>query len=331
MKNICLLFGGDSAEHDVSIMSAKNVFEAIDKSKFAVYLVYQLPNRQAVKVSDFVNLNGELVSIADWEIFDVVLPIMHGPNCEDGNLQGFLHTLRKPFMGPSTLSSAVCMDKDFQKQIARFNGLNVADWVTIKKHEYEADTKIAEDKIASLGWPLYVKPSAMGSSIGVTKVNCLDDLDSAIKKAFEFGDKIVIEQEIKGRELEVAVLGKNDQLIISPPGEILTNAQYAIYDYTAKYMDPEGAIIHIPAPALSIEKLSEFEQLSRQIYNLFECQDLSRIDYFLAPDGTIYLNEINTLPGFTDISMYPKLMAEVGISYSELITRLIEFNLPAES
>jgi D-alanine-D-alanine ligase len=307
-------------------MSAKNVFAAIDTTRYVVSLVYQSKDGVFYSVPNIDNLcTTSEVDIHFWKMIDVVFPVMHGPNCEDGSMQGFLTTLGVPYVGPRVLSSALCMDKDIQKQIARYNGITVTDWIAIKHFEYPQRKNEIIQKIESeLQYPVFVKPANMGSSVGVSKVKSGEELDEKIKFVFQYDTKIVIEKAVIGREIEVAVLGIPPSLTVSTAGEVVSLGEHEFYDYDAKYTDASGSKTYIPAPNVPQSKITEFQELSKRIFTLFECRGLSRIDYFLTDEGLIILNEINTIPGFTNISMYPKLMEDVSIYYTNLITRLIE-------
>jgi D-alanine-D-alanine ligase len=342
MQKVCILLGGMSPEHEVSIMSAMNVYAAIDKNLFDVSLVYISKSGNFYKLNNFDDIEDkdekqnistdslEKFDINNFKNYDAVFPVMHGPNCEDGSMQGFLTTLGVKYVGPQILSSAICMDKDIQKQIARANGITVTDWVVIKDFEY-INNKIGKlieikNKIENnLKYPAFVKPSRMGSSVGVIKVKSESDLERAIDEAFIYDTKVIIEKAVLGREIEVAVLGRGNNLTVSNPGEVASLGSHDFYDYDAKYTDANGSVTHVPAKDISIEKVEEFKALSKKIYNLLECEGLSRIDYFLTESGEIMLNEVNTLPGFTNVSMYPKLMEESGVGYTELITTLLQF------
>lgn len=326
MKKVCILFGGKSPEHEVSIMSATNVFNAIDKNKYTVSLIYINKAGEFKKVENINNLeNLENFNIGEFKNFDVVLPVMHGPNCEDGSMQGFLKTLDVKYVGPNVLSSAVCMDKDMQKQIAKQNGIKVTDWLAVKSFEYpDRKSEIINTIENSFKYPVFVKPANMGSSVGVVKVKTESELEDAIQQAFEYDKKIIIEKAVLGREIEVAVLGKENRLTVSNPGEVVSMGSHEFYDYEAKYTDVTGSKTFIPAPNISAEKIEEFKIISKKVFTILECVGLSRIDYFLTESGEIILNEVNTLPGFTNISMYPKLMENSGVNYTDLISELIE-------
>lgn len=326
MKKVCILFGGVSPEHEVSIMSATNVFNAIDKNKYNTILIYINKTGEFQKVENINSLeNLENFDIGEFKNFDVVFPVMHGPNCEDGSIQGFLKTLNTKYVGPNILSSAVCMDKDIQKQIARQSGIQVTDWLAVKKFEY-ADRKneIKATIENSFKYPVFVKPANMGSSVGVVKIKSESELEDAVQQAFKYDKKIIIEKAVVGREIEVAVLGKENNLKISTPGEVVSIGSHEFYDYEAKYTDADGSKTFIPAPNISPDKIEEFKIISKKVFTILECAGLSRIDYFLTDTGEIILNEVNTLPGFTNISMYPKLMENSGINYTDLISELIE-------
>jgi D-alanine-D-alanine ligase len=324
MQKVAILFGGESSEHEVSIMSAKNVFEAVDRNLFSVELIYQDRSGIFKSVESFDNLDGKILGLGDWQKFDVVFPVMHGQNCEDGKLQGFFEILKVPYVGCGVLSSALGMDKDLQKQLARANRVKVTDWISVKKYEWEASSNLFIDKIKQMNFPVFVKPSNAGSSVGVVKVKDESELASAISSAFEYDKKILVEKAVSGREIELAVLGYGQDMTISNPGEVVSQGAHEFYDYEAKYLDKEGSVTSVPAPNISSEKVAEFKELARKIFTLLECRGLSRVDFFLEEDEKIVFNEINTLPGFTNISMYPKLMQESGINYTELITRLIK-------
>ena len=329
MKKICILFGGKSPEHEVSIKSAINVLNAIDKSIFEITNIYVGKLGAFYKVEN-INKTEDLNSLETFDInnfkdFDKVFPVMHGPNCEDGKMQGFFETLGVAYVGPNVLSSAISMDKDIQKQIARLNNIKVTNWLAVKKFEFnkkyfeELKNKINKE----LSYPVFVKPANMGSSVGIVKVENEDELFNIIEQTFLYDKKIIIEEAVVGREIEVAVLGKENNLKISNPGEIKIIGGHDFYDYDAKYLDENGSKTFIPAESISEEKILEIKEISKKIYNLLECKDLSRIDFLLKENGEIVLNEVNTMPGFTNISMYPKLMEEMGINYTQLISELL--------
>jgi D-alanine-D-alanine ligase len=250
------------------------------------------------------------------ESVDVVFPILHGPFGEDGTMQGLLKLANIPFVGAGVLGSAVGMDKDVMKRLLRDAGLPIASFLAIKENDIPSFEEVAE----KIGLPFFVKPANLGSSVGVNKVNDEKDFENAIREAFAFDRKIIIEENIDGREIECAVLG-NDDPIASIPGEIISDHDF--YSYEAKYIDEHGAKIEIPAK-LSDELIAKIQALAIKTFKTLDCEGMGRVDFFLKNDDEIIVNEINTIPGFTSISMYPKLWQASGISYPELIDRLIQ-------
>jgi len=342
MKKVGILFGGKSAEHEISLLSAKNVYEAIDRTKFDPVLIgidktgrwlindaekflLNSDNPALVKI----NPNGKDVSLrpesngmfsaegAGNFTLDVVFPILHGPFGEDGTVQGFLKLADIPYVGPGVLGSAVGMDKDVMKRLLRDAGIPIGKFITIKSHEkIPPFTEIKNE----LGTPFFIKPANMGSSVGISKVRGEAELAAALKDAFLYDTKIIIEEFIPGREIECAVLG-NEEPAASVPGEIIPSHDF--YSYDAKYLDEKGAALEIPAK-LDDVTVKRIQNLAVKVFQTLCCEGLSRVDFFLKTDGEIIANEINTMPGFTKISMYPKMWEASGISYTELITRLIE-------
>ena len=341
-----IIFGGRSAEHEVSLQSAKNIIDAIDQDKFEVVLIgidkagkwgiYDPPHYfinendpkhlalsdvcppLAITLGDESNRFVDADTHADLEEIDVIFPIVHGTLGEDGSLQGLLRILNVPFVGPNVLSSSICMDKDIAKTLLKAANINVARGMTYTRFDREAidyDTVVAQ-----LGSPLFIKPANQGSSVGVSKVTTKEDFETSIDLAFQYDHKIVIEEAIVGRELEISVLG-NEEPMASVAGEILPQTEF--YSYESKYIDEKGAKLMLPAE-LPTEILEKMQQEAIKAFKALQCEGLARVDFFLTEDGRIYVNEINTLPGFTRISMYPKLWEISGISYTELITRLIE-------
>jgi D-alanine-D-alanine ligase len=348
-----IIFGGKSAEHAVSLQSAANIYKAIDRKKYNPILIgiskkgqwflgdnskmeiandsskLVLPRSQSKAVMlvpqkkcNIYNLkNGCLDSRVD-----VVFPVLHGPFGEDGTVQGLLKLANIPFVGSGVLGSAVGMDKDFMKRLLRDAKIPIGKFVVIES----ADTIPDYDHISSqLGTTFFVKPANMGSSIGVGKVCQRREYLKKIKEAFKHDRKVVIEEYIEGREIECGVLG-NTQPIASVPGEVISRHDF--YSYEAKYIDASGAILEIPAK-LSIKKTKRIQNLALKTFRVLGCAGLGRVDFFLKKNGQIIVNEINTIPGFTKISMYPKLWEASGISYRDLIDRLIKLaleNFPKE-
>ena len=344
-----VVFGGKSAEHEVSLQSAKNIVEAIDKSRFDVVL-FGVDKQGQWHVHDInhyllnadnpsnIALNPSCTEVAQvvgkqqnqWidagnaapiSAVDVIFPIVHGTLGEDGSLQGMLRLANLPFVGSDVLGSAVCMDKDVCKRLLRDAGLNVAPFITLNRGQRNSVS--FETATAKLGLPLFVKPANQGSSVGVSKVKTAEQYQQAIDLAFEFDHKVLIEQGIVGREIECAVLG-NEQPEASTCGEVVLNSEF--YAYDTKYISEDGARVEIPA-AISPEANEAIRQVAIQAYQTLGCGGMARVDVFLTADNEIIINEINTLPGFTNISMYPKLWEASGLAYTPLITRLIELAL----
>ncbi len=301
---IGVLFGGKSAEHEVSLASAKNVIAALDKTKYQIV---------PIKIPKDGKFNFSSVKKVD-----VVFPVMHGPFGEDGSMQGFLKLSEVPFVGPGVLGSAVGMDKDIMKRLLRDAGIPIGKFIAVRGGD--KNNKLNFNKIKKeLGLPLFIKPANMGSSIGVSKVKNEAEFQKAVKEAFSFDSKIVIEQNISGREIECAVLG-NENPMASIPGEIIANQEF--YSYDAKYID-EGSVAEIPA---KIDKkiAKKVQELAIQTFQALNCEGLGRVDCFVTKDGKVFVNEINTIPGFTNISMYPKLWEKSGLPQTKLLDRLID-------
>lgn len=346
---VALLFGGKSAEHEVSLQSARSVFEAIDKTKYDVVLIgidkqghwhlnetshfllhAENPRLIALnKSSEHIALvpkdgNNELVSLTNHHSLgpiDVVFPILHGPYGEDGTVQGLLKLFNIPFVGASVLGSGIGMDKDVMKRLLRDAGLPVPKFLSFSS--YDQNHISFESIRKQLGIPCFVKPANMGSSVGIHKIKNEAQFLPAISDALQYDNKILIEEYIKGREIEVSVLG-NEHPIASIPGEIIP--QHEFYSYDAKYIDEHGAVLKIPAE-LPKEIVQQIQNIAIQAYRVLCCEGMGRVDFFLRDGHEIIISEINTIPGFTKISMYPKLWEASGIPYSELIDRLIELAL----
>ena len=335
-----ILFGGKSAEHEVSLQSAKNVFDAIDRGKFEPVLIGIDKGGRWHSMGDSLSLlnsgdprrislnsSGGPVALVPESAgllaecgpkLDVVFPILHGPFGEDGTIQGLLKLADVPFVGAGVLGSAVGMDKDVMKRLLRDAGIPIGKFLTFRAHE--PLPSFAEIKTA-LGIPVFVKPANMGSSVGISKAHNESEFSAAAREAFQYDVKIVIEEYIKGREIECAVLG-NENPVASVPGEVIPTHEF--YSYEAKYLDENGAALEIPAK-LDADTQKRIQELSVKAFQVLCCEGLARIDFFLKENGETLLNEINTMPGFTKISMYPKLWeASGGIGYTELISRLIE-------
>ena len=311
-----IFFGGKSAEHDVSVNSAKNVLAALDETKFTPVTI-EIGKDGVWKSKESIT---SLIN-SKKPAFDVAFPILHGPYGEDGSMQGLFEVAGIPYVGPGVLSSAVNMDKDISKRLLKAAGIAVAPSITTRSHQQPVTFQDASEK---LGTPLFIKPANMGSSIGVSKVSTEAAFNNALKDAFQYDHKVLIEGAIIGDEIECSVLG-NEHPRASAIGRIRPNTA-EFYDYNAKYFDENGAILEIPAnisPALA----EKAQDIAIQVYKTLECQGMSRVDMFLTKEGDIIVGEINTIPGFTNISMYPKLWEVSGLSYTNLITEIIELAL----
>ncbi|NGP45918.1 D-alanine--D-alanine ligase [Bacillaceae bacterium SIJ1] len=345
-KKVGIIFGGKSAEHEVSLQSAKNIIDAIDRTKYDVVLlgIDKQGRWQLNEASSFllhaenpalIQLNQSSYGVAmvpgrsseqfvatqsgdPLDQLDVIFPIVHGTLGEDGSLQGLLRMANLPYVGPNVLSSAICMDKDIAKRLLQAADLPVARGLSFTKARQDAIdfTTVKE----TLGLPVFIKPANQGSSVGVSKATCEESFFKAVEDAFQYDTKIVVEEEIIGREIEVAVLG-NEHPEASLPGEILP--QSGFYSYESKYIDDEGARLELPA-SLAEKEVKDIQKLALDAFQTLQCEGLARVDFFLKPDGQWVINEVNTLPGFTQISMYPKLWEISGLSYTALIDQLLE-------
>lgn len=337
-----ILFGGQSAEHEISILSARNVLAALDPARFEPVLIgidrdgrwlIQDPQRLLASARD-----PRLVHIQDCAPIpmtdlipsrgadqasgvDVVFPVLHGTLGEDGAMQGLLEVLGVPYVGAGVLGSAIGMDKDVSKRLLRDAGIPVAQFITLRRELFDADPAGALASAGKLGFPLFTKPANAGSSVGVRKVKSPADLEVAIRQAFELDMKVLCEQAVVGREIELAVLGDTPPAV-TVAGEIVVSHPDGFYSYDAKYIDESGAKLELPA-SLTAEQLERAQALALKTFEVLECEGMARVDMFLSPDGQLYLNEINTIPGFTAISMYPKLWELSGVPPRELVSRLI--------
>jgi D-alanine-D-alanine ligase len=326
-----LLFGGQSAEHEVSLLSAKSVSENLDPSRYEVVLLgvdksggwHLNEGTQALALKPGGN-RGELMESESQKSIgplDVVFSVIHGTLGEDGSVQGLLRVAGIPFVGPGVLSSAVGMDKDVSKRLLRDAGIAVARFLVFHRHQRKSLRY--EDVRAELGDVFFVKPANTGSSVGISKVKEKSQFEHALDEAFRYDSKILAEEFIKGREIEISVMG-NEEPLVSLPGEVVTHHEF--YSYDAKYLDENGATIVVPAK-LDAGTVQRFQATAKEVYRTLECEGMARVDFFLTEDGRILVNEINTLPGFTKISMYPKMWEASGISYGELLDRLIQYAL----
>ncbi|TAM93172.1 MAG: D-alanine--D-alanine ligase [Chitinophagaceae bacterium] len=344
---VALIFGGKSAEHEVSLRSASNIFNAIDKEKFDVILLGIDKDGNWCFNSDYLSdkinlaeddyfLHSKNVIIENIEnnltiifkqshkilgTFNVAFSIIHGTSGEDGTLQGFFKSKNIPFVGSDILGSAICMDKDVTKRLLRDWGIPVANFMTL--HKFELNRISFEEAKERFGLPIFIKPCNAGSSVGVNKVYDAPSFVLALTEAFLYDNKILIEEAITGKEVECAILG-NENPKASVVGEIILSETF--YSYDAKYHDAKGAKIKIPAE-IPDEILSNLRRTAINAFKATCCEGMARVDFFLRKDNTFVVNEINTLPGFTEISMYPKLWEYSGITYSDLISNLIELSL----
>lgn len=310
---VAVLYGGKSGEHDVSLMSAGCVMEELDAERYEITPV-------------FINKAGEwAIPMEQLRGFDVVFPVLHGPNGEDGTVQGLLTVMGVPFVGAGVVGSVVAMDKVIFKDVMRAHGLPVVPYVTVRKHEWQTGAEAIRQKIASeIGYPCFAKPANMGSSVGITKIHAAGELDAAMDEAFKWDRKVLVEWAVPhARELEVSVLG-NDELKASIVGEIVPNREF--YTYAAKYLDKGEDESRLLMPAPISEPLSALiREVAVEVATLADVRGMARADFLLDGDANeVYINEINTIPGFTTISMYPKLWIASGMSYSGLLDKLIE-------
>ncbi len=347
-----ILFGGRSGEHEVSVVSAASVIRALDTEKYeavpigitkdgrwlvgaaAQKMTEQKMLPELLKTGERVVLPPDpsasaLVPLSPGNAqpsikVDVIFPVLHGTFGEDGTVQGLLDLAGVPYVGSGVLGSAVGMDKDVQKRLFHEAKIPIVDFLSVSRHEWEKNrgkTLVAIKK--KFRFPLFVKPATLGSSVGMTCVHEAAELPAAMDLAASFALKIIVERAIRGREIEVAVLG-NEDARASVPGEIIPHREY--YDYSAKYLE-SGSRIEIPAK-LSKKQIAQFQEYAIRGYKSIECAGMARVDFFLErATKKIYLNEINTIPGFTSISMYPKMWEASGVPYTKLITRLIELAL----
>lgn len=335
-KNVLLVFGGESSEHDVSVLSARNIYAAMDNQKYHVDLCYIDKHGKwwlldewkdnlhqhggvqlvaALGMKSFVTLPGNNVLRPD-----VIFPALHGRNGEDGTVQGLFDLLHIPYVGCGVQASADCMDKEVTKVLVSQGGISVAPYIKVDYGESTSYKKAAE----VLGSTLFVKPARSGSSVGISKVTNAHDFGLALESARQEDTKIIIEGAIDGRELEVAVLGNPPHQKASNVGEIVAGEEF--YSYEDKYASDSKAVV-LTSIEIDESVRSELRTQACKAYQLLGCRGLARVDFFLTRNGKIILNEINTLPGFTNISQYPKLWHEQGVKYPQLIDKLIELAL----
>lgn len=342
---VAVLFGGVSSEHEISLISAYSVLMNMPKDLYDIMCIgitkkghwmYYPGEYENIKDGTWENnpdcstailspdrIHKGIIVVGEDEVFlrkvDVVFPVLHGLNGEDGSVQGLCQLAGLPCVGCDMTSSAICMDKSITHTVLDAAGIRTAKHLTVMRHSLGGLENICETVESALNYPVYVKPSSAGSSVGVSRAANRDELKDGLKKAFSHGDKVVVEQEIVGKEVECAVLGNGNNIQASIPGQI-TPAE-GFYDYDAKYKNGTS-VLDIPAK-ISDEDMRELRETAKKAYVACGCGGMARVDFFVTESG-IVLNEINTIPGFTPISMYPKLMENMGITYSALLDRLIQ-------
>ena len=347
---VAVFFGGKSVEHEVSILSALNVITAIDRDKYDIVLIgidrqghwylneksrFLLQERDPRRIQLSKNLeeiimvpagnSNQLINLKTQKklgSIDVAFPVLHGTYGEDGSIQGMFRLADIPYVGADVLGSAVGMDKDVTKRLLRDAGIPVPRFITFTRAQLTA-ARSFDTVEKTLGYPMFVKPVHLGSSVGVSKVQQSRELKKAVEDAFKYGRKILFEEYVDGREIECSVLG-NDDPIASLPGEIIPKDDF--YSYDAKYIAEDGAILEVPAK-LSQNLVSKIQDCAIRVFKTLCCQGMARVDFFLRGKEELIVNELNTIPGFTKISMYPKLWEVSGISYTELIDKLIQLAL----
>jgi D-alanine-D-alanine ligase len=353
---VAVVFGGRSSEHAISCVTAGSVMKVLDPQRYEVVPVgistdgrwvlaeglgEQLAITGGALPPRIDETSGALVTMAADPTareltvhepgavpkvlgdVDVVLPLLHGPYGEDGTLQGMLELAGIPYVGSGVLASAVGMDKDVMKRLLAASGLPIGPYLALRARRWDAEPDAVRAAVAELGYPVFVKPARAGSSMGISKVHAEQELDAAIAAAREHDPKIVIEGMLRGRELEVGVLAAKDggRAEASLPAELKVLGDHEFYDFEAKYLDGTTAV-ELPA-ALSAEQTAEIRELAVRSFEAIECEGLARVDFFLLDAGGFVVNEINTMPGFTTTSMFPQMWAASGVSYGELVDRLI--------
>ena len=347
-RRVAVLFGGRSAEHEVSCLSARSVIDALDPARTEVIPIGitregrwhrvagppALPSETG-RMPEITEASGSVVELAaegtsteivgadgSREPIDVVFPVLHGPYGEDGTVQGLLELAGVPYVGAGVLGSAIGMDKDVQKRLFLAAGLPVGPYEAVREPVWIDDPESVEAAAEALGYPLFAKPATLGSSVGVSKLHGPQDLAGGLDEAFRYARDALLEKAAEGaREIECAVLG-NDDPVASVAGEIVPEG-HEFYDYEAKYLDEHGAELVIPAD-LKPGVLEDVQRLAVAAFAAVKCAGMARVDFFLLGEDELWLNELNTIPGFTSISMYPKLWEASGLSYRELVERLLD-------
>ena len=338
---IGVVFGGRSAEHEISLISAYNVMKALDQTKYEIFPIgiteegdFEYFENEPILDFDSpktvkLNSNGQIIYFTTGGFFnsaknetvklDLVFPVLHGTYGEDGTMQGLLEMMDLPYVGAGVLGSAVGMDKDVMKKLLKEAGVKIGKFMTVIRGE-NIDYASIE---STLGLPVFVKPANAGSSVGISKVQNEEELNKAVAEAFKFDNKIIIEETIVGAEIEISVLG-NEKPEASLPGKVIPHHEF--YSYEAKYLDENGADFEIPAK-LNEQEISHIQEVAVLAYKALNTEGMARVDGFLTEDGRFIINEINTIPGFTKISMYPKLWEASGLPYSKLLDKLVDLTL----
>ena len=336
-QRVAVIFGGRSGEHEVSVVSARSVVNALDPGRWEAVPIAitrqgawlgTVQSREAIEGgrSGFDGEIGESLlqsagALADLASCDVAFPLVHGTYGEDGTLQGFLEIAGIPYAGCGVAASAIGMDKALMKALFNESGIRVTRYLVIRSREYTLDQNLSMRLIEkSIGYPCFVKPANGGSSVGITRADSREDISRAIELALSYDDKVVIEQPVRGREVECSVLGNEDPQA-SIVGEI--EPDRAFYDYESKYSESSTTGLHIPA-RIDPATAANVQELAVRMYQVMGCEGYARVDFFVTGDGEVVANEINTIPGFTSISMYPKLWQASGLDYSELLTKILE-------
>jgi D-alanine-D-alanine ligase len=346
---VLVLFGGKSAEHEISLLSAANILRHLDRRRYVALPVFidrrgrwHLQNRttllhgfEAKPVAGdarevLPNMERGLVSLRRRRAplgVDVVFPVLHGPFGEDGTVQGLLEMADVPYVGCGVLASAVGMDKDMAYRLAAQAGIPLLPYLTILRGGWKRAPAGVRRCAAKLGFPVFVKPARLGSSVGVSKVEGPEGLPRAMEVAFLYDDKVILEKGINAREIECAALGSEEGVEVSVPGEIVTSPRHAFYTYQAKYLDPEGATLRVPAPLMRAQTKT-VRGLAARAFQVLDGHGLARVDFLMdKKTGRFYFGEINTFPGFTAYSLYPKLWAASGLPLPRLLDRLIALAL----
>ena len=348
---VAVLYGGRSGEHEVSLQSAASVINYLDRDRFEIVPV-AIDKQGRWHLNDVSLIQGKkslpvfknaprivlppdsaatsaLISLGgggEAKAIDVVFPVIHGPLCEDGTIQGLLELADVPYVGCGVLASAVAMDKEVAKRLARDAGLPIVSYVSLRQEHWRKEKRqLAERVEKDLGYPVFVKPANLGSSVGVQKVKEACNLNTALENAFQYDLKVLVEVAVDAREIELSVLENPDSgadPLVSVPGEIEPNHEF--YSYEAKYLDEKGAALIIPA-MLDADQIRRVQDIGRKAFLAMECEGMARVDLLLdRTSEKLFFNELNTIPGFTSISMYPKLWEASGIGYTELLSRLVD-------